>query len=186
MILKKSDSSALETCATLLLHGKIVILPTDTVYGFSGIVEETAQFCTDKKIRTIKGREAEKPFIQLISHPHDIFAHTDDTIPRALLDAWPGALTLIVNDKRGGTTAYRCPGDAWLRAIVEKCGAPVYSTSVNVSGKPVMQRIQEIIDTFAHAVDLIVDDGNRLAALPSTIVSVVDGMRIVRQGCVKV
>ena len=186
MILKKSDSSALEICVALLLRGKIVVLPTDTIYGFSGIVEENAQFLTDEKIRAIKGREETKPFIQLISEPRDIFAYTDDVIPQTLLDAWPGALTLIVNDKRGGTTAFRCPDDVWLRAIIERCGAPLYSTSVNMSGNPVMQCIQEIIDMFEHAVDLIVDDGDTFNALPSTIVSVVDGMRIVRHGSVKV
>ena len=188
MILKKSDSTALTVCAEFLSCGKIVILPTDTVYGFSGIVEdsESVHFHTDEKIRMIKGREEAKQFIQLIAYPHDIFAYTDDEIPQRLLDAWPGALTLIVNDRRGGTTAYRCPGDIWLRNIIERCHAPVYSTSVNISGTPVMQCIHEIVDAFEYAVDLIIDDGDKFNVLPSTIVSVVDGVRVIRQGDVKV
>ena len=107
-------------------NGEVVIIPTDTVYGFSGIVDEN--FFTDSKIRKIKGREENKPFIQLISSPSEIFNYTNDFIPQKLIDCWPGALTIIVNDKRGGTTAFRCPGDSWLRKIIEKVGKELYES----------------------------------------------------------
>ena len=38
MILNKSDENSVELCAEALKNGKIIIIPTDTVYGFSGIV----------------------------------------------------------------------------------------------------------------------------------------------------
>ena len=44
-----------------------------------------------------------------------IYKYTTDFIPGNLFNCWPGALTIIVNDLRGGTTAFRCPGDEWLR-----------------------------------------------------------------------
>ena len=64
MILKKSDPASIDTTADILCRGGIVILPTDTVYGFSGLVDIKAnskQFETDSKIRAIKGREENKP-----------------------------------------------------------------------------------------------------------------------------
>ncbi len=185
MIIKKTDENSAEKAAEILKKGGIVILPTDTVYGFSGIVDERA---TDAKIRAIKGREETKPLIQLIAKPEDIFLHTDDQIPQKLLEKWPGALTIIVHNKNTATTtAYRCPGDAWLRRVIEECGAPIYSTSVNRSGSPVLDTVQAIRNEFEAETNLIVDDGDKKNALPSTLVMLENGsIKVLRQGDVKI
>ena len=47
----------------------------------------------------------------------------------------------------------------------------MYSTSVNRSGSPVLENESEIVKEFEDEVDLIVLDGNKNNALPSTIVS---------------
>ena len=232
----KSDSESVRKTADALKSNKIVIVPTDTVYGFSGIVNtctvgssgcvrdfactnSDASNGTDAEIRRIKGREAYKPFIQLIAAPEDIKLITEDPIPDELFSLWPGALTIIVNDKRGGavadaanssdenvavgsarigaddcaakpkktTVAVRCPGDAWLREVIRETGAPIYSTSVNRSGKPVLSDIDDIVAEFGDDVELIIDDGDKRNALPSTIVSVADGKcTVIRQGSVVV
>lgn len=185
MIVKKNDDKSIEILVSALQNGEVVIIPTDTVYGFSGIVDEKK--ITDSKIRKIKGREENKPFIQLISSPDEIFKYTNDSIPQKLLDCWPGALTLIVNDKKGGTTAFRCPGDNWLREIIEKVGFPLYSTSVNKSGFPILECEKEIISVFESEVFVIVLDGDKKNALPSTLVKVEnDTYSVIRQGTVKV
>ena len=62
MIVKKNDDKSIEILVSALQNGEVVIIPTDTVYGFSGIVDEKK--ITDSKIRKIKGREENKPFIQ--------------------------------------------------------------------------------------------------------------------------
>ena len=177
VITKDAADSAART-AEVLKAGGVVIIPTDTVYGFSGIVP-----ATDDRIRTIKGRSETKPMIQLIATPQDLAKYTSDNVPVSLLQKWPGALTIIVNDNRGGTTAFRCPGDEWLRKVIEDCGCPIYSTSVNRSGQPVLDEQSAIIKEFAGEVDLIVTDGDKKGAKPSTIVSVADGeIKILRQG----
>lgn len=194
MICKKDDKgSALVLEA--LKNNQIVIIPTDTVYGFSGIVlEKDIPFHegTDEKIRQIKGRAETKPLIQLIGRPEDINQYTDDEIPQSLLNKWPGALTIIVNTKkthplykRYPTIAFRCPGDLWLREIIIKAGAPIYSTSVNRSGSPVLETIPEIVVEFEKEVALIIDDGEKKGALPSTLVAIENGMvKVLRQGAV--
>ena len=187
-VIVKGDPSSITRTAEVLKSGGVVIIPTDTVYGFSGLavpelVEGTA---TDDRIRTIKGRSETKPMIQLIASPQDLTKYTNDTLPQSLLQKWPGALTIIVNDKRGGTTAFRCPGDEWLRKIIAACGAPVYSTSVNRSGEPVLDSEAAIIKEFGSEVDLIVTDGDKKGAKPSTIVSITDGeIKVLRQGDVQ-
>ena len=184
LIAKDAPDSASHT-AEVLKAGGVVIIPTDTVYGFSGIAvpEPVEGTTTDDRIRTIKGRSETKPMIQLIARPEDLIKYTEDIVPASLLQKWPGALTIIVNDNRGGTTAFRCPGDEWLRKVIEDCGCPIYSTSVNRSGQPVLDEQSAIIKEFAGQVDLIVTDGDKKGAKPSTIVSITDGTtKILRQG----
>lgn len=201
MILKKSDSTSIEQTAAILKNGGIVIIPTDTVYGFSGIVDlknASAHFKTDAKIRAIKGRAETKPLIQLIAKPEDIRLYTDDDIPSSLLAKWPGALTIIVHIKEDAplaataipesrTVAFRCPGDEWLRKIIENCGTPVFSTSVNRSGQPVLDTTNSIASEFENEVNLIIDDGDKKGALPSTLVTIETGnVKVLRQGSVKI
>lgn len=196
MICKKDEEGAGKVLECLK-NNQIVIIPTDTVYGFSGIVLEKdipAIEGTDAQIREIKGRSETKPLIQLIGRPEDIKQYTDDKIPDSLLNKWPGALTVIVNIKkthplfkRYPTIAFRCPGDLWLREIIIKADAPVYSTSVNRSGSPVLETVPEIAAEFEEEVALIVDDGEKKGALPSTLVAMENGnVRILRQGEVEI
>ncbi|ULQ60005.1 Sua5/YciO/YrdC/YwlC family protein [Brucepastera parasyntrophica] len=182
MIILKNSSDSAETAAAFLKAGKLVILPADTMYGFSGTVPGSEQL-----IIAAKGRDEGKPFIQLLAHPEDIFHYTDNIIPAGLLNMWPAALTLIIRNKTGGTTAFRCPDCAWLREVIEKTGTPIYSTSVNRSGESPLHAIGEIIAEFSDVADLIVDDGDYRFPAASTIVDITgEKYRILRQGDVTV
>lgn len=187
-IVSKSAPDSLERTVQVLKKGGVVIIPTDTVYGFSGITGSLSlSKGPDDRIRAIKGRAETKPMIQLIASPEDLAKYTSDSLPQTLLKKWPGALTIIVNDKLGGTTAFRCPGDQWLRRVISECGSPIYSTSVNRSGQPVLDEEAAIINEFTNEVDLIVKDGDKKGAKPSTIVSITDGtIKVLRQGDVTI
>ena len=201
LIKNKSDPSSITQTADTLKRGGIVIIPTDTVYGFSGIVDlktYAARYETDSKIRAIKGRAETKPLIQLIAKPEDLRLYTNDEIPDTLLSKWPGALTIIVHVKEdtplaataipeSRTVAFRCPGDAWLREIITSCGAPIFSTSINRSGQPVLDTTAAITSEFENEVDLIIDDGDKKGALPSTLVTIENGeVKVLRQGAVEI
>ena len=58
MICHKSDVNSINITVEVLKKGGVVVIPTDTVYGFSGILGDT-----ELKIRKIKGRDENKPFI---------------------------------------------------------------------------------------------------------------------------
>lgn len=195
-ILKNSINSA-EKAAEILKNGGVIITPTDTVYGFSGIVDLNSsiqKYKTDDRIRAIKGRSETKPLIQLISRPEDINLYTDDVIPEKVLSKWPGALTVIVTVKNDSplegsfkTVAFRCPGDEWIRKVISLCNAPVFSTSVNRSGSPVLDKINEIETEFEKEVELIIEDGDKKGALPSTLIAVENGnIKVLRQGSVQI
>ena len=182
MIILRSDGNSVEFVSRVLLEGSVVVLPTDTVYGFSGVVPES-----EDVIRKIKGRDETKPFIQLIAEPEDIYRYTDEVLPDQLLALWPGALTVIVplkkilitGESEVTTVAFRCPGDGWLRQIIKAVGKPIYSTSVNRSGQPVLSSVLEIDKEFGGEVKLIVDGGSTENALPSTLVKFEKGKCII-------
>lgn len=188
MICLKSDERSAEIAADYLKRGKVIIVPTDTVYGFSGIVSgRHFSYETKKKIARIKGRDEEKPLIRLISDPSCLKKYSRDVVPQKLLDQWPGPLTIIVHtfDKEDNqiTTAFRCPGDEWLRKVIALCGAPIYSTSVNKAGEKILDTIDEIIEVFGKTVDLIISDGDKKNAKPSKIVAIEEdgSVKIIRE-----
>lgn len=197
----KSDPASADAAAAVLLAGKIAILPTDTVYGFSAVAfsgvdgaKGRQKSGLDLKIDQIKKSPESKPLIELISDPLDIYKYTDQEIPSKLLKKWPGALTLLVKNNAWykaltgrEATAFRCPGDEWLRRVIGLCGGPIYSTSVNFSGKPVLETEEDILRDFGGVVDLFVRDGDKKNALPSTLVSLLAGEpKVIRQGAVKI
>lgn len=179
MILPYNDESAV-VISDIFRNGGTVVLPTDTIYGISGSVPVSRQ-----KIMDIKGRSETKPFIQLIACPDDIQQFTDCAVPPKLLAFWPGPLSIIVPIHGGGTVAFRCPGDSWLRNIITLTGTPIYSTSVNAAGEPSLVHIHDIIEKFADRVDAIIDGGDCATSIPSTIVSLAgDKPVIIRAGAV--
>ena len=195
MICSKNDSLSVDITVSALKKEEVVIIPTDTVYGFSGIVDVSGKNSLDMvfKIAGIKGRNSRKPLIHLIAKPEDIFLYSAVPVPEKILENWPGALTVIVPVKEncplfyeGPTVAFRCPGDEWLRTVVEKTGAPVYSTSVNRAGLNPLETIADIKSEYNGEVSLIVDAGDTPGALPSTIVSLDNGkIKVIREGSVK-
>lgn len=180
MVIQKGSKNSVDNVCNALLTKKVVLIPTDTVYGFSGIVPDT-----DKSIRQIKGREETKPFIQLIPDISCLSNITNDIIPDSVLKYWPGPLTIIVNDKvNGGTVALRCPNDEWLLSVLKEINMPIYSTSANRSHKEASGIIQELINEFENEVSIIVDDGDKLETRPSTIIKIEgNSYTIIRQGC---
>lgn len=177
MIIQKNDLSKIDVIIDALKNEKILILPTDTIYGFSGIFPNTSN-----KIASIKGRDLNKPFIALVSSIDDILKYSDTVIPNKILELLPAPITLILRLKNGDTQAFRYPKDTWLTNLISNLKSPIFSTSVNYSGLPAITSIDEIIKEFEDKVELIVSDGN-LQAKASTIIDLTDDKpKILRQG----
>ncbi|MBQ3835544.1 MAG: L-threonylcarbamoyladenylate synthase [Treponema sp.] len=198
MTSRKCEKESAQAAASVLLEGKVAVLPTDTVYGFSALAlvmgsTGPKKSGLDLKIDQIKKSPESKPLIELISEPSDIYKYTDQEIPSKILEKWPGALTVLVKNNAWykaltgrEATAFRCPGDEWLRQVISLCGGPIYSTSVNFSGKPVLEAEADILRDFGGLVDFFVLDGDKKNALPSTLVSLLDGEpKVLRQGAVR-
>ena len=182
MVLSCDAPDVIPTLVDTLRDGRVVILQADTMYGFFGVVPET-----DAEIRRIKGREAHKPFIQLIPSECWVSRFTDMPVPPRIKVFWPGPLTLILKTRDGSRVALRIPADDQLRKIIEAVGKPLYSTSVNRTGQSPLSDIRMIIREFEQHVALVVDSGNLDNSVPSTVVDVTTvPFRMVRQGALEI
>ncbi|HNW55861.1 MAG TPA: Sua5/YciO/YrdC/YwlC family protein, partial [bacterium] len=82
--------------AEALLAGKVVLLPTDTVYGLSCLMNSQAAI---ERIYQIKGRDNSKAFIYLVNswEMAEKYAILDSETRQQAAKYWPGANTLILN-----------------------------------------------------------------------------------------
>lgn len=183
MRIQKNDREMRSLILKALKNNEVLVLPTDTIYGFSGKIETTKD-----KILKIKGRTEEKPFIVLIEKIDDVKKFSDFIIPKAILAFWPGSLTIILPLKNSRETiALRCPGDSWLRELIAELGSPLFSTSCNRSGLPALTDIDAIEKEFGKEVSLIVEEKIETSNLPSTIISFEnEKVKILREGSVKI
>lgn len=178
----------LEAIAEVLAAGRVVILPTDTIYGLHCSATSAQAVET---IFTIKERERGKPLLVLgssIDQLREMGAVIDSDAERALADIWPAPLTAIVALERpiaasGGTStiAVRIPALPWLRRLMERSG-PLTSTSVNVTGETPLYSMETLPEGVESAVAALIDSGPRQGA-PSTLVDFTsDPPKVLREG----
>ncbi len=152
-------------------------MPCDTIYGFVGIVPETAE-----RLNTIKKRSPERDYLQLIL-PDWLSRYTAAEIDPLLVSLCPGKLTFVVKNNAGTTTAVRFPEDPFLLSLLRILGKPLYSTSVNKSGEEILFKSADIIKTFGNEIDAFIDAGDLVGRKPSTILDITsEPYTIIRQG----
>lgn len=175
-----SDDENIEKAASLLKEGKLVAIPTETVYGLAANALEGE---TVKKIFEAKGRPSDNPLIVHISD-FSQWAPLVTEIPKKAKKLaekfWPGPLTVILpkseiipNETSGNldTVAVRMPSHSVARAIIEKAGIPLAAPSANTSGKPSPTRAKYVIEDLFGKVDAIVDGGDCDVGVESTVIS---------------
>jgi len=171
-----TDAPTLTAIATVLAHGGVVLLPTDTIYGLHASVAHEGAV---QRIAAMKGRPGEKPFITLASSLGHIRS-LRCVVPEVLNDVWPAPMTAILRCG-DGTTAVRIPAVDWLRDLIDRSG-PIVSTSANRSGEPPVSSPDDLAHDLHEALDGLLDLGRREGE-PSAIVDFTgDQPRITREG----
>ena len=189
-----SDERSAHDAAKIIARGGIIAFRTDTFYGLGAdpFNREALQ-----RIKQLKGREASKPILVVISDIDQIERFVSERSPAFDLLAerfWPGALTLIgkaapaVPDEvtaDTGTIGIRLPGDNNVRALVRSCGGALTATSANPSGEKPARTAEEVASYFGAIVDLIIDGGEARVDLPSTVVDA-GGLepKLIREGAI--
>lgn len=172
---------------------KVLVLPTDTVYGLSCLATSKEAI---KKINQIKKRSSLKPQIILVSSLTMARRYCFINKRQAfyLKKKWPGKMTAILDSKNklpkivsggGDTLAIRLPKNDFLIKIIKKVGAPITSSSLNISGHPLVNDLSLVSKIFIgkHKPDLIVDAGEMKNIKPSKIIDIrdINKIKIIRR-----
>lgn len=181
MLLPAAEPGSFQELVAVLSSGGVAIAPGDTMYGLIGIAPDT-----DARIRGIKGRGEDKPFLQLLGDARWIARFSDVVIPPRIAAYWPGALTIVVPVRTGGTVAVRVPDHGLLRRLLAALDRPLYSTSVNRAGSPPITTVAEMRRELEVEVDAFYDGGDQPPGAPSTLLDITRRpFVILRQGAVR-
>ncbi|MGE5558977.1 MAG: L-threonylcarbamoyladenylate synthase [Bacillota bacterium] len=179
VILNGTDSPYWDEAVQGLRHGKLVVFPTETVYGLgaNALLPEAVG-----RIFLAKGRPADNPLI-VHGAALDILIPLVSGFPECAAKLaerfWPGPLTIILKaspavDKTvtGGlsTVALRIPSHPAALKILGDSGIPVAAPSANLSGKPSPTCLAHVVEDLEEKVDYIIDGGRCRIGLESTVV----------------
>ncbi len=189
-VLLADASDAVAAALRELQAGRLVVFPTDTVYGVGALAFNEGAVLS---IYEAKDRPEEKAIPVLLGDTSELSKVTA-SLPRSaqVLGSrfWPGPLTLVVPKKAGLPTAVsatdtvgvRVPDHPFARALLMAAG-PMAVTSANLSGRASPRTVQDVLQQLDGRVALIIDGGTTPGGVPSTVVDCTgDEPRILRAG----
>ena len=186
---KKTDQNSIIKGVNLLQNNDVIAIPTETVYGLAAHIHSDIAI---QKIFEIKNRPQDHP---LIVHCCDlemacnyaIFSEMAIEIANAF---WPGPLTLILQktDKTpytvtGGkdSVGIRIPQNDDTLEIIKQLQSPIVAPSANRFGKVSPTNSQHVKDDLGEEI-FVIDGGDCLIGLESTILDLYNGPSILRPG----
>ncbi|HKJ55635.1 MAG TPA: L-threonylcarbamoyladenylate synthase, partial [Nitriliruptoraceae bacterium] len=170
--------AAVEAAAAALREGRLVVVPTDTVYG---VAADAFNPIGTQAVFGAKRRDRKAPLPVLVRSPKQVLGLVTampDAANNLMAAYWPGPLTIVVRSEphlvwdlgeSEGTVAVRMPFDDVTLAIIRVVG-PLAVTSANLSGNPAATTARLARGQLGDAVDVYVDAGPRTDTTASTIV----------------
>ena len=190
------DTAGRAEAIAALRRGRLVALPTDTVYGLAVALDATGGL---GRLFAAKDRPLDRGIVLLLAdHRQAETVGLLDAAAHVLAAAfWPGALTLVVAQQpdvtlppelTGGvaTIGLRLPAHDAPRVLAAAVG-PLPVSSANRSGEPPATDAAGVLDQLGDAVDLelVLDGGPAAGGVASTVVDCAGGApRILRAGAI--
>jgi L-threonylcarbamoyladenylate synthase len=184
-------SRGITSAVGALKSGRLVVMPTDTVYGIGADAFDSAAVGA---LLSAKGRGRDMPVGVLVGSWHTIegLVYVMPEGARELIRAfWPGALSLVVEqapslqwdlgDARG-TVMLRMPLHPVAIELLREVG-PMAVSSANISGRPPAVDADEARSQLGDLVEVYLDAGPSAQQAASTIVDLTGNTpRILRPG----
>ena len=178
--------------ADYLRQGKLVAMPTETVYGLA------ARAADSKAVTSVFAAKNRPSFDPLILHIGDLalldewVLHVPEKARRLLEKVWPGPLTLLLPKSEKVSdlitsgnpgVAIRMPAHELALQLLKELGEPVVAPSANPFGYVSPTTAEHVEQQLGNKVDYILDGGPTRIGLESTIVSFMsDTPEILRLG----
>jgi L-threonylcarbamoyladenylate synthase len=186
----------LQEAANLLKQNKVIIHPTETVYGLAG---NYANEQVIENIQEIKGRGSNHPFSILVNNIDtiiEISGNKSNWLTNFLSRVLPDAVTVLVPRKRIIANSFwnqfpyigfRYPDHFISIALVNLSGTPLITTSANLTGEKPPASLNDINSSLLNRVNLVLDAGETFYKKPSTIIKVIEnkpGIELIREGAI--
>ena len=181
----KATNETIRRAAESLRAGRLVVFPTETVYGLGG------DATNGDAVAAIFAAKKRPSFNPLISHFSDmenamIHGYFGELAIRLASAFWPGPLTLVVPKAKNSniaqlttaglkTVAIRVPAHPVAQALLKEVGLPLAAPSANVSGRISPTRAEHVAGLSGDFVDMVLDGGPCDIGLESTIVFCTEG-----------
>ncbi len=176
----------------VLENDGVIAYPTEGLWAFGCDPRSRKAM---EKIRLLKPyHPKEQPFSMLCSSI-SMASHIGAVRPslyRLLKKAWPGPYTVLLSATRElpkqlrekrKVVGIRIPQLDMLRALVEKFGRPIATTSVPAHDEQEIRFGYQVYESYGHGVDLLLDLGEEGPGIPSTVIDMsTDEISIVREG----
>lgn len=188
-----ADAAGIAAAAEMLRAGGLVAVPTETVYGLAARADSTAAVAA---IYRAKGRPDFNPLIVHVAGvaEGERLALFDERARTLAAMFWPGPLTLVLPRREDAalapavtaglpTVALRSPAHPAMREVLGATGLPLAAPSANRSGGVSPTTAAHVAASLGGAVSLILDGGECIQGIESTIVAVQGGgWRLLRPG----
>ena len=186
--------AVLERAAAAIRRGRVVAIPTEALYT---LVADPFNLRAVTQVFTAKGREPHRSLPILV---RDILMAEDlagELNKRFFLLArrfWPGPLTIIVPASakvplkvtgNTGRLALRQAQSPVARDLVTLLGAPLISTSANISGHPTCRSGIEVFGMMDGRVDLVIDGGACSGSGATTVDITEPYWRVIKTGAIE-
>lgn len=189
----QSREHAIDTAVDAVKAGRLVVMPTDTLYGIG--CDAFDNEAVNALLRA-KGRGPDMPVPVLVGSWTTIEGLVREYTynMRRLVEAfWPGGLSMVVNqapslpwnlgDTRG-TVMLRMPMHPVAIELLQRTG-PIAVSSANISGQAPATNVQMAKDQLGSDVNTYIDGGEATVGVASTIVDLASGRpRILREGAI--
>lgn len=186
--MKTRLTRSVRVAADLILGGKLVAFPTETVYGLGAdAFDEDAV----SDIFKAKGRPGDNPLIVHLHTPAQLKLVAREVPPLArkfIRHFFPGPLTLVLKKQPAvptlvtaglDTVAVRMPDHPVARRFLAACGCPVAAPSANRSGRPSPTSWQAVQQDLAGRIDAILQGARTSVGLESTVLDVTGKVPVV-------
>jgi L-threonylcarbamoyladenylate synthase len=191
--IQESRSDGLRAAASAVRSSRLVVLPTDTVYGIGADAFDAGAV---QSLLRAKNRGPDMPVGVLVGSWTTVDGLALGVPPqaRALIEAfWPGDLSIVLPHAPSltwnlgttrGTVMLRMPLHPVALELLRDVG-PMAVSSANVSGQPPASTGQEAQDQLGESVAVYLDGGPTGAPVPSSVVDLTgDSPVMLREGAV--
>ncbi len=189
----KINEDELKIVTQALNEGKLIVFPTETVYGIAG---NGLTLSVVNNLYQAKKRDYSKPFTLMVNDITKIkdIAYVSENEEKVIKKFMPGPITLILKKKdcisnlvtaNSDTVGVRIPNHEIALSILKSVNYPLATSSANISGSVNNSNIEDIINDLENYVDIFIKGNISSNLLASTVVEIKNNeVNILRNGII--